>query len=400
MRGGFPKKFYMVRARRGERKKFFGKFFKFANKTPRFGCYKDENNFKEEGSMKKSRIFLTFALIGVAALPLAACNGGNGRTSGPSKAETGTYYGIESTESVYGVAAVTTAKLLQASSFLPATVSLSGGTAPNSVSGEAEDFNKYFNMLDSFLDKAETKTTVEANPSSDPALAAYPFKLTVTGKNAAGEDVAHTVYFSETAGAAKTDTRTDGDETTTVESTTYTLSGAVEMGTAEDGAAVYYRMEGTRVERTKTETEGLKTEVERESVLTMRAYREGDANDYVELTHTSGVEEEGGEREQEAVYTYRTYAQGKLVEATEICLETENEGTMSESEYSVRFLSGASRGYYEIEKKTAGGKTSFEVEYTLDGERGRFIVVKDGENYRYKFSDDAAEEENFRDFDD
>ena len=77
--------------------------------------------------MKKSRIFLTFALIGVAALPLAACNGGSGRTSGPSKAETGTYYGIESTESVYGVAAVTTAKLLQASSFLPATVSLSGG---------------------------------------------------------------------------------------------------------------------------------------------------------------------------------------------------------------------------------------------------------------------------------
>ncbi len=345
--------------------------------------------------MKKSRILLTVALLGVAALPLAACNGrGNDPAPGPIEAEKGTYYGLGSTESVYGVAAVTTAKLLEATT-AASTVTLA---ATNGVRDEAEDFNKYFNMLDSFLDKAGTKTTVEANPSTDPALSAYPFKLTVTGKNAAGEAVTHTVYFSETAGAPKTDTRTDGDETTTVESTTYTLQGAVEMGSTEDGT-VYYRMEGTRVERTETETEGRETETERVSTLTMRAYRDGDTEDFVELTHSSGVEQEEGESEEEALYTYRTYANGKLVEATEISFETESEGTMSESEYSIRFLSGDSHGYYEIEKETVGGKTSFEVEYTLDGERGRFTVIKDGDTYRYKFSD-SPDYENFFDFDD
>lgn len=344
--------------------------------------------------MKRYRILATLAILGAAAA-LAAC--ANPAQNPDGEAETGTYYGIESTESVYAVAAVTTAELLSFSQGTANAASVALTDAQDSVIAEAEDFNRYFNMLDSFLDKAETKTVVAANDAADEAVKDYAYKLTVTGKDAAGQDASHTVYFSETAQTPVHRTETDGDETVTVDETVYTLQGAVAMPGAE--GTVYYRMTGTRTERTVTETEHGETETEHESVLAMKAFADGtDAGNYVELLHTQSSEEETGETESESLYTYRIFAGGVLVEETAIGFENETEQGETETEYSVRFLKGGSRGFYEIERETVvGGVTSVEVNYVIDGTRGTFTVVKDGENYRYRFGD-GTEDKNFRDF--
>ncbi len=349
--------------------------------------------------MKKTGLLVALALLGVAAIPLAACDKTPKQSEG--KTETGTYYGIQSAESIYGVAAVTTAKLLAASA--PAGVTPTAQTvADSSISkalDEVEDFNKYFNMLDSFLVKSATKTVVEPNDSADEAVREYDYRLTVTGKDAEGGDVTHFVYFSETAGAPTHNRYTDGDETVTVEETVYTLRGAVDMGRTEDGT-VYYQMTGTRAERTVTEKEGRETETEHIATLNMKAYDDPASGDYVALTHTQTTEEEGRESETESLYTYRVYSNNALVEATEVGFETETEHGGTESEYSIRFLEGGRRGSYEIEHETVNGKTVIEVEYNIDGTRGKFTVGKDGEYYRYRFSDDGTYDRNFRDFDD
>ncbi len=346
--------------------------------------------------MKK---FIVLSALLCASLALTACGEGSGNGSGsalsPEDTEAGTFYGIESTEAVYGVAAVTTAKLLSEMG----TGANSALAAGSGVLEEAEGFNKYFNMLDSFLEKGETKTVVTANSSSDPAVKDYDFRLTITGKDAAGEDTAHTVYFSESKGEPKTTTRRDEDETTTIESVTYTLTGAVDMGEDEAGNALYSLMSGTRVEQTVTEEEDGEREVERVGSLKLKAYKseETSAQDYVLLEHTLTSEEEQGETESESVYTYSVYAAGKLTEATEVGFETETEHGETETEYEVKFLSGATRGSYEIERKLVGSKTVIEVEYFLDGERGSFTIERDGENYRYRFSQGG--ELDLRDFD-
>ena len=282
--------------------------------------------------MMKKICFLAAALAATASLALVGC-GDKAGSAHHDDTETGTYRGIESTESIYGLAAVTTAKLLAVNEAPAASVSdtellafTAEGTqdAVGKAKTAAEDFNKYFNILDTFLDRSSTTTVVEDNASADAALAGYAFKLTITGRNAAGEDVPHTLYYSETKGETKTDSRRDDDETVTVTSTVYTLEGVVEMGAGE-GAPVYYHMQGTRTEQIITETEGRETETEQRSTLSLRASAAaGDMSDYVELTHTQSTEEETGEAETEALYTYKTYVAGRLVESTSVEFETEN----------------------------------------------------------------------------
>ncbi len=409
--------------------------------------------------MKKRYLFLaTLALAGLAALPLGACggnvNGGNNGSDHKTEAtEIGTYSGIASTESIYGVGAVTTAELLaetvtptapvpsdpvsptpgettpeqpqepapekptepapeQPAEPAPSDPSQTpdyglpeaGGDKIGDVQDAAKDFNTYFNMLDSFLDKAATKTVVEKNVSEDPMLAGYELKLTITGKNAKGEDDVHIVYYTETAGRTNTQTFRDDDETTTVSETTYTLEGAVLMGQDETGGDIYYYMTGTRIERSVTETEGREEETKQESILKMTAFAdELDMGSRVELSNIQTTESEtehnATETETESLYTYSVYKDGKLVESTEVKFETEEEHGETEAEYTVRFLSGASRGIYEIERETKGTSTWISVKYSIDGNSGKFVIVENADGtYTYKFSQSKADDRNFSNF--
>ncbi len=327
------------------------------------------------------------AVTAVAALSLAGCGG---KKTDPQElgTETGTYRGLSRAESVYGLAAVTTAKLLEESSAGGAqsvafTDASGSPDAVDKAKGQAEDFNKYFAMLDGFLDADATTTVVENNASEDAALKDYTYKLTVTGKDAAGGDVSHTVYYSETEGDTKQTSRQDDDETVTISSTVYTLEGVVDMG-----GGVFYHMQGTRTETETTETEGRETETKRISSLSMQAsLAAGDTSDYVLLTHTQTSEEETGEAETEAIYKYTVYENGAPVQSTQVSFETETEHGEEETEYTVEFLSGASRGKYIVERETENGKTEIAVSYAIDGATGTFVIVKDaGGAYRYKFS--------------
>ncbi len=352
--------------------------------------------------MKKRSCLLILALAGVSALSIAGFAGCNGGSHGADEARTGTYRGIGSTESVYGVAAVTTAKLLKSESAEVASLAAPAdtGTADTGTAGadkaqaELDDFNKYFNMLDTFLDKSATKTVVTKNSSSDEALAGYEFKLIITGKNAAGEDVPHTVYFTETAGASKTDAHTDRDgETETTVTKTYTLDGVVEMGTDETGAAIYYYMSGARTELEITETEGRETETEYISSLTMKAsVQKDDPLNYVSLTHTQSSETEADETETESLYTYTVFENGIPVESTAVGFEEETEKGETETEYTVAFQSGTSRGIYTIERETKGNAAEIVVEYLMDGTAGSFTVSKNADGtYRYHFAETSAD---------
>ena len=366
---------------------------------------------EEEKVLKRKICVLTAALALTASLALAGCGDNNADPVHREGTQAGTYRGIESTESVYGIAAVTAAKLLagaeSAESVSAAEVQTTAAVASGSADAiakaqaEAEDFNRYFNMLDTFLDRGATTTVVEENASQDEALKDYAFKLTITGKDAEGKSVPHTDYYSETATPSTHSSRVQGDETITVDVTTYTLNGLVEMGRTAEGTPVYYVMTGTRTETEQVETEGREQETEHTSALTMRASATaGDPADYVVLSHTQTTEQEEGESETEASYLYHLYRGGVLAESTQVDFETEAEHGETETEYTVRFLSGASRGTYKIERETERGATEIAVAYSIDGASGTFVIVKDAGGYRYRFSDRSADDELFPDFDD
>lgn len=433
--------------------------------------------------MKKRHSILALTLAGVTLFALTACDlgiGGSGTGSpsgsnpvpgGGSNPTAVTYHGIQSTESVYAVGAVTTAKLLSAMPAASAT-SLSvllaedpqapdttdpqtpdtnpeeqnpdvqnpdvtnpdvqnpdvqnpdvqnpdaqnpdvqnpdpqnpdyglpdaGSEGVDKAQDAAGEFNKYFNMLDDFLDKAATETIVEQNVSEDPLLKDYAYKLTVQGKDIEGKDTVHVVYYTETAGERVENTERDDDEVTFIVEQRFTLTGLVDMGTAEDGSVRYSYMTGSRVERSETED----GETETTATLVMKtSAAEGDTQNYVEMRHVSESEQEGNESETENTFTYTVYSGGRVAERTEIEFEAEEEHGEKETEYSVRFLTGASRGSYEIERETKNGATWIAVEYSIDGVRGKFVIVQqeDG-SYDYKFSKDSADDRNFRDFDD
>lgn len=373
--------------------------------------------------MKKKLIITALALTGAAMLGLTACGAKTGSSDLAENTQSGTYHGLTSTEAIYGVGAVTTAKLLFAAEASDA-VSLAaseetggpseetggataepdyglpaeGGAGMEKAQDAAEDFNRYFNMLDGFLDKGATTTVVETNNSQSELLAGYAYKLTVTGKDASGDTVSHVAYLNETVLNDREWDDVDGRETTHVHEAQYSLQGLVEMGTAGDGSVIYYYMSGTRNARTETED----GETESTETIVMRASEtQNDQNNYVMMNHTVETEAEQGENETESVYTYSIYREGTLAESTRIEFGTEEEHGETETEYSVRFLTGASRGTYEVERETKNGKTWITVEYNIDGDRGKFVIVKENDGtYQYKFSQNGADDRTFRDFDD
>ena len=320
----------------------------------------------------------------------------------PSGEVVGTYSGLTDAESVYAVGAVTTAKLLSFSlageaASLADTVAEgdnSGFDLPGivndltKVQAGAEDFNKYFNMLDSFLNK-QALTTVVTQNNAEGDLAQYDFKAVITGKNAANADVKHTLYYSETL-IRKVEDNNRG-ESLTVEN--YYLEGVVEL---EEGTLYY--MSGTHTLRSETED----GETEKSETLDIRASAiPDDTQNYVLLHHENESEEEWGEVEEEAEYVYTTYSGGRRVEQTAVEFETGTEHGQTETEYEIKLQSGTSSSTYEVERVNVNGRTYIEVEYNISGTRGKFVILKNTDGtYQYKFTSSAANDKVFRDYDD
>ena len=316
-----------------------------------------------------------------------------------------------SVESLYGIGAVTTAKLLGESDIeakpLAAVLAAETGPAENDpvydlpesgnastdrAQGEAETFNKYFNMLEGFLEKGATTSRAVENDASDPSLAAYTTKLIVTGKNERGEENVHTLYYTETKLDVFNDPDDDDDdEVKTVEA--WSLEGVLEMGTDENGSPLYYFMTGSR--KTETETEG--RESEEKSELLIRAYADrNDKRNYVMMKHETETETEGSKNEAETEYVYSVYRDGKLVESTSVDFETEN----AEAEYELEYTKDGVRSFYEIERKERGGSVWLEVAYNIGGERGSFVIVRDENgNFDYKYTKNSSDDRYFDRYD-
>ncbi len=392
--------------------------------------------------MKK---IITTILAGTLVLSVGAVAAGcdfGGKGSADNKNPSGG----TAAQSVYGLGAVTTAKLLMESgvdakplaavveepaapdtSTDPTTPSdpaapetstdpSQGETAPDTTpdyqlpessdpavdkaQAEAEQFNKYYNMLEGFLEKDATSSVVSVNDSTDPALSGYEFKLVVTGRNELGEANVHTMYYTEKEVAHPDsydhdhDDDDDEDDDEVEAKSAYQLEGVLAMGTDAEGDPIYYYMSGMRTE--ESEQDGRESETKSE--LTIRASAtKGDTQNYVLMRHEMESEEEGAESEAETEYTYSIYQNGRLAESTSVSLETEN----AEAEYEVEYTKNGVRNSYEIERVERGGKVWIEVEYNIDGSRGKFVIERDADGgYTYKFSQNKSDDLHLRGYDD
>lgn len=325
--------------------------------------------------------------------------GGEQGNPGGEETIVGEHRGITDTESIYAVGAVTTAKLLSFSTASATAADPDYGLPSGSVSpqviAESEDFNKYFNMLDSFLDKAATTTVITDNTAGG-ELAQYSYRAVITGKNAEGGDVVHTLYYSENVVSDRNWTERDDGDVKEISERVYSVEGAVEMGTDVEGAPVYYYMTGDHTVRAesewgeseKTETLRIRTSAERTS-----------GGDYVELTHTVTTEEEQGEAETESLYLYSICSAGRIVERTQVEFEQETEHGETETEYEIKFLTGTYHGSYEIERESRNGQTWISVEYDVNGARGKFVILKQADGtYEYRYSQNRADSKTMRDY--
>ena len=275
-----------------------------------------------------------------------------------------------SSDEIYGFGAVSTVKLLGSETTAAALKSLSEVAATETqaqsgVKGQIDKFNEYFVALDSFLGKDVVSTTSETN--QDTAFD-YETKLTIRGKDFDGNDTQYVMYYTET----QRNQVVDEDEVETL----YSLTGVMVI---DD---VQYNLEGQRTEEQERD--------ENESEIKIVAYQNDRAN-RIEMEQEHSVET--GEVETE--YVYSVYINNQLKESTSVEFEVENKHNKQETGYEIEFISGTKRGKYSIERETKNNVTEIEVEYNVDGEKGKF-VIREIENqgqkyYEYTFSDGTKE---------
>ena len=309
--------------------------------------------------MKKIIAFVCIALTAaVAVLSLCACNITNGALS---------------SDDVYGIGAVSTAKLLGSNvsanavaTFSASTKAISAELSDSSdVKDNVERFNQYFAALDSFLgdDLVSTVTAENTDPN-------YPFKtvMTITGKDINGNSVPYTMYYTETL----VNDESDEDES----EKEFTLTGIMVI----DG--INYYLEGERTEESEKN--------EQENELKIRAYLNKDVNSYIQMEQE--ISQENNENETE--YVYSVYSDGELVEQTSVEFETERNGTKEKTEYELEFIQGSAKGKYKLKKETADGQTCIKVAYSLNGKQGEFKIKEieiDGQlHYQYLFEDNSV----------
>lgn len=275
---------------------------------------------------------------------------------------------------VYGIGAVSTAKLLGSNvsanavaTFSASAKAISAELSDSSdVKDNVERFNQYFAALDSFLgdDLVSTVTAENTDPN-------YPFKtvMTITGKDINGNSVPYTMYYTETL----VNDESDEDES----EKEFTLTGIMVI----DG--INYYLEGERTEESEKN--------EQENELRIRAYLNKDVKDsYIQMEQE--ISQENNENETE--YVYSVYSDGELVEQTSVEFETERNGTKEKTEYELEFIQGSAKGKYKLKKETADGQTCIKVAYSLNGKQGEFKIKEieiDGQlHYQYLFEDNSV----------
>lgn len=270
----------------------------------------------------------------------------------------------------FGVGAVSCAEILgktlaAQSAHTFASVAKTAAEAGDSIKEQAENFNKYFAALNSFLDEDAMSVTTENNP--DESYSQYAVKLTVKGRDIAGNVTEYVMYYNETFVSEEV----DKDET----ETKYSLEGIM----LADGAE--YRLTGGK----EIEVE----DGEREEELKIRAYTGEGNGEYVEMKQEHSVE--AGEVETE--YVYRIYSDYKLIEETSVEFETETKNNKTETEFELEFRKGGAKGKYKVEREVKNGNTVISVKYNLDGKAGKFKIkeiMKDGKPYyEYTFEDNS-----------
>lgn len=351
--------------------------------------------------MKKT-IFAAALLTGIMAVSFCACdsganaNDGFAQAGGSKTTVTGTenYAGLSSAQSVYAMGAVTTAGFIASEN-----VSVSAPVSARSLSAtasdrtaeedqttakeEADEFNRYLGVIESFLDEEQLLTTVEEN--TDEAYADYDIKLTVTGKDIGGEDVLHVLYYTETYTRSSEKSKRDEIEV----KTEYSLRGVMVLGGSE------YAVRGER----KEEEEREEDETETKNEIVIRAYPdENDYKTFVQMSYSTETEEEYGETEEERSYVYTVVENGALKERTVVKYETETKESETETKYSIAFYGAetGARSVYTVSRELDGnGREMLKVYYMInngsaDGgaEQGYYRVSKDADgNYVYTFRD-------------
>ena len=296
-----------------------------------------------------------------------------------------------SAEDVYGMGAVSSVRLLKSNISANAVKAFSAAnaiarTAADKSEGEAKrqakKFNDYFSALNSFFGDDVVSTSTEANTDSR-----YPYstKMTITGKDFAGQTNTYIMYYTETLSGSEDDyddedeTDEENEEETENE---YRLDGIMII----DGAEYY--LEGERSEETDKD--------ESETELKIRAYADpSDKTSYVQMEQELSVE--NGETETE--YVYSVYVNGELLEQTAVEFETENKNNKVETEYELEFRSGETKGKYAVEREVKDGVTSIKVKYDIDGDSGSFRIreISDGNgNKQYEYTFDDNEKMVFR----
>ncbi len=358
--------------------------------------------------MKKRGILAVVALAGVSVFALASC-GQNFLYSGDMKGSTkpGLYEGLESKEGIYGLGAITTSALLETATGTTGGETTGGETTggettggettggettggettqlpeqPSSEKEEADDFQKYLSMIEELFRGDLLTTKVTDNTSTDAAYSNYTYCMTVNGKDFGGENVQHVFFYNETLVVSETERDYDRDDAETEVKTYehYMISGIMISGGTQ------YLMEGVRT--AETEQEGKEFETKNE--FTVRAYQNEDKTGYsVSMTYEEELSSERNESETERSYTYCTYLGRELIEKTKVEFSDETEGGKQETEYEVMFLSGASRGSYEIEREIVNGRERLKVSYNIDGARGEYYVTEKNGEYFYTFSDNT-----------
>ena len=310
--------------------------------------------------MKKS--ILKFTAISCAVAGACALFAGCGSENSGS---------AEQREEFYGLGAVSCVEILGSSLNMKsvktfASLAKTAGTATDGVKEQAENFNKYFAALDSFLD--DSALSIKSEKNTDEAYAQFVMKLTVNGKDIAGNATQYVMYYNETF----IDQKVDKDET----ESRYALEGVM----LSEG--VEYRLTGGK----EIETE----DGEREEELKIRAYTGEGYGNFVEMKSEVSVED--GERENE--FVYRIYADNKLVEETSVEFETEVKNGKTETEFELEFRNGDGKGKYKVERRRKNGKTEISVKYNLNGNAGVFKIKeinKDGiPYYEYTFEDNGT----------
>lgn len=324
--------------------------------------FTDKTKNRRTGKRRAAAILSAVASLAVCAaivVPVALYGGGTG--GGVTSVSL-------SSRDVYGMGAVTTAKLLCGEMTGGALSSLSAvrllsDKDTSSVKDQTKKFHEYFTMFESFLGD-DLFTTVEEK-NADGAYAQYEQKLTVTGVGLRGNTEQYVMYFNEIL--CKQDT--DGDET----EQEYVLDGVLSL----DGAD--YMLCGERSFSTE------KGETENE--LWIRAYPEpDDGKTYVEMEQEDSVEK--GETKRE--YVYKIVKNGKLIEETSVEFEAEQKGGKEKIKYEIEFRSGEGKGKYELERETKNGVHSIKAKYDLDGESGEFYIRPEAGGYLYVFPDGST----------